>query len=181
MSTKKNVIQTVKSWKELLKPCTTPIDELVVAGYGTELQVYNCKTGEFDKVICGQDIQTPKRTLGVLDTSSASCNAGLNPNDGLIYNTFQPGKRVSLDTITYTAIYTKANYLKLASLFGVLATYRVVATDIEQTFWAFNAILIEDMVTFPSGETDTGLIEIIVQPSGFIVYDRLNPLNEVNS
>lgn len=165
-----NVVQTIKEWADYLKPCTDAND-LVASGYGTALQVYDCEKGEFITIVCGQDISTPKETVSVLNTTGATCNPP-SPN-GFIYDTFQAGKRVTLDSLSYTAMFTANNKTMLYELFGVMRTYRIVATDANQTFWAFNAILTERQCVFTAGEEDTGMVEISVQPSGMPVMGQL--------
>lgn len=181
MSEKGTVSNRVKhlvdKLQDFLKPCETNLEELVVAGFGSVLEVYDCTNGQWLEILCGQDIQVPKVVVGMLDTTGAG-NKTINPTDGLIYDTMQAGKRAKLEPVTYTGKYTKKRYSLLESIFAKTATYRIVATDIERTFWAFNAIYNEKMVNLPSAEDATGDVEFTITPTGFMVWDRLNPVEE---
>lgn len=169
-----NAVQSViTSWQQLTqKACSNP--ELVTPGFGTKLEVWECDTGNFSTVSVGQEIELPKRSVGLIETTGAVPDQFAPSPDGLLYREYQPGNLVTLESVDYMCQLSKRNYTVWSKYFGKLATYRVVAADNAQTFWAFNAIMNEDQVKFPNGAEDSATYEVSLQPTGFFVYGELS-------
>lgn len=161
----------INAWKDLTTPaCENP--NLIIPGFGTKLEVWNCDDGAFVTVAAGQEVELPKRTLGLIETTGA-VPENFNAKNGFIYDEFQPGIRASLESVAYMCQMTERNYDVWSAYFGIKATYRIVAANAIETYWAFNAIMFEDQVKFPNGAEDSANYEVNLQPSGFFVYGHL--------
>ena len=180
MASQKPVVETIETmtksiisgWQQLTKAaCTNP--NLVLPGFGTQLEVWNCIEKKFQAVSQGQDIDLPKRKLSLIETTGA-VPENFKAADGYVYAEYQPGVKVNLESVTYTAHLTLNNYNVWMPYFGKLTTYRLVACDPSQTYWAFNAIMYEDQVKFPSGTDASAMYEATLQPSGFFVFGNLS-------